>query len=275
MFDDLKIRYKESKLPVRLGLCAFVAMIPAAFLYVEDSSAVDEEYKNAENLEKAAAQKLLAAENTLKNMPKKEAELAFTREQLKKAESRLPDNVAVDEILRTVAKSSKTYGVNITLFEPQAEILRGDNYKFLELPFKISVEANDYSQICEWLDNVIGSKSKIYLRSWKLSRNAGSISDIEGAGILAGPTIGQSLTTSQLAEQDGRKARERLRLLLETDVSVFKMASAAQMASAQSATGQMRPDGSPAKTQPGDPKLVKPPGDGAVPSPKPASEGSF
>ena len=227
MLDELKIRYKQSKLLVRFALCALVAIVPAALLYFDESATVDEEYAAAETQEKAAAQKLLQAEETLKNLPKAEKDLAFTREQLKKAESRLPDSLAIDEILRSIGKSSKTFGINVVLFEPQPEIVRGDKYKYTEIPLKLTVEGNDYSQICEWLDDVAGSKSKIYLKSWRVSRKVAVNKENDPNSLTLQAVQGQALTASQVAEQDGRRARENLRIILDADVSLFKLASAA------------------------------------------------
>jgi Tfp pilus assembly protein PilO len=109
---------------------------------MDESTIVDEEVGRAEAEEKAAAAKLTQADATLKNLPKAESELAFTREQLKKAEERLPDSVVIDEVLRSLGKSAKSFGVNVVLFEPLEEVVRGDNYKYAEVPLKISVESH-------------------------------------------------------------------------------------------------------------------------------------
>jgi Tfp pilus assembly protein PilO len=250
VLDELKIRYKHSKLHVRLALCALVGLLPAVLLYMDESTIVDEEVGRAESEEKAAAAKLTQADATLKNLPKAESELAFIREQLKKAEERLPDSVVIDEVLRSLGKSAKSFGVNVVLFEPQEEVVRGDNYKYAEVPLKISVESHDYGQICEWLDDVAGSKSKVYLKSWKLGRKASVTRSTQNASVggLGGEAIpGQVLSESQIAEREGKKARENLRLVLDANVSLFKLASANQIA--QSAAGATNPaGGAPGKT---------------------------
>ncbi len=272
MLDDLKIRYKESKLPIRLGLCALVAIIPAVLLYTDESAIVDAEYANAESQEKAAAQKIVQAENTLKDLPKAESELAFTRDQLKKAETRLPDNVAVDEVLRSIGKSSKTFGVNVVLFEPGSEVVRGDSYKYAELPLKISVEGNDYGQICEWLDDVAGGKSKMYLKSWKITRKSGANRDGDAAFSRVVGMQGQIFSASQLAEQEGRKAREEMRLVLDTEMSVYKMATAAQIASNTSTGDSKKIDGNKAKNGSNPANSPNNSGAGASSKPQPGSE---
>lgn len=214
-----------------------VAIVPALLVYMEDSAIIDEEYNNAESQEQQAAKKLLDADQVLKNIPKAEQDLSFTREQLQKAESRLPDNVEIDEILRSIGKSAKTMGVKIALFEPKAEILKGDDYKYLELPLKVSVEANDYSQICEWLDDVAGSKSKIYLKSWSISRKAAALTESNRLQTENNAIQGQTLSQSQIAENEGKLARKNLRLVLGADLSLFKLASASNLSSASTANG--------------------------------------
>lgn len=228
MLDELKLRYKETSLLKRLLLCAIVALIPAGLLYLDESSVIEEEYAAAETAEKAAASKLLEADNTLKNLAKVEGELAFTREQLKKAESRLPETIAMDEILRTVGKTAKDSKVTVRLFEPMQDIMRGDTYKYSEVPIKISVEAHDYSQLCEWVDSLAGIKSKIYLKAWKLGRRAASHKD-EKLGVLAAPAPAVDLDPSIAAEQQGRKARENFLVVMDANFSLYKMPSAAQV----------------------------------------------
>lgn len=249
MLDELKVRYKHSKLGARLAICALVGLIPAALLYLDESSIVDEEYERASVEEKAAADKYERADQMLKNLPKAERDLAFTREQLKKAEERLPDAVVIDEVLRSIGKSAKNYGVNIALFEPQQEIVRGDTYKYAEVPLKLSIEGGDYGQICEWLDDVAGSKSKIYLKSWRMTRKLLQSRDIASPAVAVAvePVQGQTLSPSQILEQDGKKARENLRLVLDADVSLYKLASAVQISTAVDPANKSK-GGSPTKS---------------------------
>lgn len=230
MLDEWKLRYKELALWKRLLICALIGLIPAVFLYFDESSVIEEDYLKAESEEKAAANKLVQADNTIKNLSKVESELAFTRDQLKKAESRLPDSIAIDEILRTIGKSAKEFHITIKLFEPKAEILRGDSYKFSELPIKISAEAHDYGQICEWLDHLAGSKSKIYLKSWKIDRRMGK-SEGDSFMKFVPLTTGVQESKSIVAERAGRTNRENMRLVLDAELALFKMPSVAQLES--------------------------------------------
>ena len=228
MFDELKIRYKELTLTKRLMLCALLGLLPALFIYTMESSEIDEEHTLASEQESAAAAKLLKADNQLKNLEKTESELNFTKEQLKLAETRLPDNVAMDEVLRTIGKTAKDMSMNVRLFEPQPEVVRGEEYKYSEIPMKISVEAHDYGQICEWLDKVAGIKTKMYLRSWAMSRRLPAVTEMLESGIASAGI--QSLSPSVMAEREGKATRDKLVLVLEGEFSMFKLATPEQIA---------------------------------------------
>ena len=106
--------------------------------------------------------------------------------------------------------------------------MRGDTYKYSEVPIKISVEAHDYSQLCEWVDSLAGIKSKIYLKAWKLGRRAASHKD-EKAAIAVGTNPSVELDPSIAAEQQGRKARENFLVVMDANFSLYKMPSAAQV----------------------------------------------
>ncbi len=229
MLDELKMRYKELAFGKRLAICLVAGLLPGIYVYFDESTIVDEEYAEAETLEKAAADKLLAAENQLKNLQKTQGELEFTRDQLKKAESRLPDQIVIDEILRTMGKTSREMGVKVRVFEPKEEIIRGDEYKYSELPIRVAIEAHEYSVICEWIDKIAGSKSKIYLRSWKLGRSTpkGVRSPISTAP--ADSVNSQGLNSADIEAQ---AARDELVVTIDADFSLFKMATPEQIAGA-------------------------------------------
>jgi len=237
VLDDLKLRYKELHLLKRLVLCALLGLLPAVLLYFEDSAVVEDDYVVAEQQEKAAAAKLLQADNQLKNLAKTESELAYTHEQLKKAQTRLPDNVVIDEVLRSVGKAAKDSSVTISLFEPQPESVRGDEFKYLEMPLKINVEAKDYSQLAIWLDSVAGSKSKMYLKSWSITRRAGVYSSEESLINSIVPAGGSVLDESALAQEDAKRSREGLRLALAANLSIYKLAPESAIAAAASQLG--------------------------------------
>lgn len=237
MLDELKLRYKELPLLKRLLLCAVLGMLPAIWLYFEESPTVEESYTSAEQQEKAAAGKLQQADSQLKNLAKTENELAYTHEQLKKAQTRLPDNVVMDEILRSIGKAAKDSSVTIAHFEPQPEAVRGDEFKYLEIPLKISVEAKEYAQLATWLDTVAGSKSKMYLRSWAITRRAVTDQNEQGQLNAAPVAKGNVIDETALLEQQAKKSREGLRLALAANLSVYKLASDSAIAAAEVAQG--------------------------------------
>ena len=224
MFDELKIKYKALSLLKRLIICVLVGLLPGAYLYYDQATIVEEEFATAEAGEKQAAQKLLDVDKKLKNLEKTESELAFTTEQLKKAETRLPNDVAIDEVLRQVAKSAKDSSVTIVNFVPGTELLRGDEYKYVEMPVRMVVEAHEYSQLCSWLDTIAGLKARIYLKSWNLRREAGVPE--QDPGSVAGINDSQGVDEVAKAELEARRPRELLRLKLDAELSLYKLALA-------------------------------------------------
>ena len=231
MFDELKIKYKALSLLKRLIICVFAGLLPGAYLYYDQATIVEEEFAAAEAGEKQAAQNLLDVDKKLKNLEKTESELAFTTEQLKKAETRLPNDVAIDEVLRQVAKSAKDSSVTIVNFVPGTELLRGDEYKYVEMPIKMVVEAHEYSQLCSWLDTIAGLKARIYLKSWNLKREVGVPE--QDPGSVAGINDSQGLDEVAKAELEARRPRELLRLKLDAELSLYKLA----VAGAKNTTG--------------------------------------
>ncbi len=224
MLDELKIRYKESKPAVRLSLCAVLAFVPALLTYSDESPLLDEEYTKAEVEERTAAKKLVEADNLLKNLAKAEDELRTTKDQLEKAEERLPNEVMMDEVLRFIGKTSKSSGVRIAFFEPQKEVLQGSDYKYYEVPIKLTAEATDFGKMCEWLDEMAGSNSKIYLKSWKMSRKGIAEADRSNVKPIVKSIFGSNLSESEMSEIEGTLSRKRMRLVLEADLSMFKLA---------------------------------------------------
>jgi Tfp pilus assembly protein PilO len=227
VFDELKIKYKTLSLLQRLIICVLAGLLPGAYLYYDQATIVEEEFATAEAGEKQAAQKLLDVDKKLKNLEKTESELTFTTEQLKKAETLLPNDVAIDEVLRQVAKSAKDSSVTIVNFVPGMESLRGDEYKYVEMPIKMVVEAQEYSQLCSWLDTIAGLRARIYLKSWNLRREAGVPE--QDPGSVTGINDSQGLDEVAKAELEARRPRELLRLKLDAELSLYKLALSGAM----------------------------------------------
>jgi Tfp pilus assembly protein PilO len=225
MLDELKIRYKEMAFGKRMALCFLIGIFPGVSEYLTLFSDVHDQYEQAVAEEKDAADKLVTAENQLKNLQKTQNELEFTKDQLKKAESHLPDQVQVDEILRTVGKVSRDLDVNVVLFEPKTEVIRGGDFKYSELPVKISVSSNDYNQICEWVDKFAGSKSRVYLKSWELIRGAKK-AKTESIEMNAG-------NPSLVADSEAQRTRDDMRITLVGEFSLYKMPNPTQLAAAE------------------------------------------
>jgi Tfp pilus assembly protein PilO len=239
VLDELKLRYKELELAKRLAICALLALLPGIYTYFGESSTVDEEYEQADLQEKAAAQKLLTADKKLKNLEKTQSQLEFTKDQLKKAEARLPEQIAIDEVLRTVGKISKDMSVNVRFFEPQPQIIQGDEYKYVEVPIAIAAEAKDYGQICEWVDRVAGGRSKIYVKSWVLER--GRVTKQNETRMT--DAVPKTISPATLEYEQAVAARDNVKLIVRGQFSLFKMATSEQLAeAAKSAASSASPN---------------------------------
>lgn len=222
MLDELKIKYKNLNLYKRLIICVLAGLLPGVYLYYDQAAIVEEEFAAAEAAEKDAAQKLLDVDKKLKNLEQTERDLAFTTEQLKKAETILPSSVAIDEILRQVGKSAKSSSLMIMRFEPKPEAVKGDEYKYIEMPFDMEVEASEYSQICSWLDSIAGLKARIYVKSWALKREVGR----EKQAAQGDSGANGSGTENDFGREEllARRARENLRLKLTANFAVYRIA---------------------------------------------------
>jgi Tfp pilus assembly protein PilO len=257
VLDELKFRYKEVTLAKRLLLCALLAAIPSILIYFSSAGDVDAAFEAATQAEELAAQKLQKADHDVKNLPALESELESTREQLKAAEARLPDQVQIDEVLRNVGKTVKSSAANVILFQPESEIIRGEVYKYVEVPVRITVEAHEYSQICEWLDSVAGENQKMFLKSWNITRGKAYISSKDSE---ATKESGDQTNLAQKSDTAGRQARANLRLTFEGEFSLYKLASTAAQAAegsdsnpgkgAKTPGGQTTPEGQAVKDSP-------------------------
>jgi len=88
-----------------------------------------------------------------------------------------------------------------------------------------------------WLDAVAGSKSKMYLKSWSITRSAARSPNEETQANPMVPLGGSVLDPSVLAEQDAKRSRDGLRLALAANLSVYKLSPTSGVASAVPAVG--------------------------------------
>jgi Tfp pilus assembly protein PilO len=222
MLEEFKFFYRNLTLYKRLLICSLAGMLVPLYVYFDGVDEVESRYEAAVTENAKASKQLEEAKIKASELPTLVAQLESTREKLKLVEAALPDNVKIDEVLRTVGKTVKPAEVQVLLFRPEPQILRGDVYKYVEVPVSISVEAHEYSQICEWLDSVAGESKPMYLNSWKIKPAAADTSSKSGQ---ADPGAGSQPTGPALAEQLARASREDLKLKFEGRFSMFKLAT--------------------------------------------------
>ena len=227
MLDEFKFFYRNSVLYKRLLICALAGMLVPLYVYFDGVDETEAQYDAAVTAEGAANKALEDAKIRSSKLPTLMAELETTREQLKLVESELPDSVKIDEVLRTVGKTVKPAAIQVLLFKPEAQIIRGDVYKYVEVPVKISVEAREYSQICEWLDSVAGESKPMYLKAWTIMPLPSPASKSGNQPIEDGRVPPKPLDLEALQAQS---SRENLRLRFDGSFSMFKLATEADVA---------------------------------------------
>lgn len=255
MFDDLLFFYKNSVLLKRLMVCAFLGLLPGVYVYFDGIEMVEAESEAATAGEATAAAQLETVTKQIEILPSLTAQLEKTREQLKIAEARLPDKVQIDQVLRTVGVTVKPAGAEVINFTPQAQVVRGDVYKYVEVPVKIEVEAKEYAQICEWLDSVAGESKLMYLNSWSISARAGKPSD--SGSIVQNQSAAPGLPSD--ASQRGMASREGLRLKFMGDFSLYRLATSSEISAPVASTNPK--DTVPPKAPP--PAVEEPKSEGA------------
>jgi len=105
----------------------------------------------------------------VKNLPEMESKLAFTSEQLKKAEEVLPSSVLIDEVIESVGKNAKEADVFLKNFAPLGEKTIGGDYPYDEIRFKITM-GGKFANLTKWMDLLAGSETKGYVKSLEFKR---------------------------------------------------------------------------------------------------------
>ena len=282
MLAEYLFKYRMLKPWARALFIFIVGLLPGAYKYMEEADVVEGELADATSKEAASRQKLSMVKAQLKDLPALEAKQVATKEQLKKAESKLPTQIFVDQVLHMVSQYANESDVRIMKFEPRGNKLITGEYPYNEVRFKLSMEGH-YGRLGEWLDSVGGAKSTAYVRNWKLDRSKGvraaiaarQMSQYDNILSKADETLDPE-PRHVVQNRDPNKtgwsadmadaARQDIRLAMETEFVMHSSATVAQLAEAAAAaaaaeakavaSGEKKKDES-AKT-PADPKT---PGD--------------
>ncbi len=207
--DDLKDRYKVLPMWARILIAVTFGVLPGIYVYVDEGQVLEEALVEAESQEEAARIGFEAARKKKEEIPKLEAELIFTEEQLIKAKSKLPDSYRIEEILRDAAKVAKQTGVKFKNFKPGDERVRQEVYPFVELPIQTEVEGS-FNQIASFLDIMVHLEGSIFIRQLELVR-------LEGKEKQEAVDPGTVITYEQ-----AKTARQNVKVNAKFDVVVYR-----------------------------------------------------
>lgn len=225
MLAEYLFKYRMLKPWARLLILCLLGVLPGAWNYLEVAPILEAQYDEASSKEQNSRKKLADAKAVIKDLPAMEEKLSSTKDQLKKAEARLPNEIFVDEVLQFVSKAANENDVSIGKFEPVSNKLIPGDYPYMEVRFKISMDGR-YGRLGEWLDTVGGSQSKAYVKSWDIRR--GLVVDKEKPANPNQPAPGPVAGSKEEAEL----ARERLKLAMVTELVLYSAANEAQLAGA-------------------------------------------
>lgn len=229
MLSEYLFRYRMLKPWARVLILCVLGLLPGAWKYLDEADAVEAELEAATSKEGNARDRLAKVKGQVKDLAALEVKQQATQDQLKKAQSKLPNQVFVDEVLKTVSQYANQSDVAITKFEPVGNKLIDGDYPYNETRFKISM-AGHYGNLGEWIDHVGGASSLIHVKNWNIARSK----DNKIKPIFKG-------TRAQYAQEDmmngwtqgmAEQARADLVLGLDTDITLYSVATPAQIAAA-------------------------------------------
>ncbi|MCX6124604.1 MAG: type 4a pilus biogenesis protein PilO [Proteobacteria bacterium] len=231
MLDELKFRYRSLRLGLRLMLLATLSCVPGALAYFDEAPLLEEELQAVKAKEVVARQELATATAQVKNLPAMEEKLAYTSDQLKKAEKLLPSVVLVDQVLEHIGKSAKDADVYVKYFAPVGEKTIAGEYPYDEVRFKVTV-GGKFPTLAKWMDVVAGYDTRAYLKSWELLRSGEKVGDrrhlTEAEQTFEGSpdSVGQGLLAKLSRREIALKDREDYQLDLKTEIVYYRVASA-------------------------------------------------
>lgn len=171
--DDLKERYKVLPMWARLVACGLIGLAPAAYVYIDESEALQIQLDEGISQQTAARQKFETSRNQKANIRKLEEQLQFTKEQLFKAKKSLPDSYRIEDVLERVATIAKETGVQLVKFKPGGETLNQGAAQYVERAIATEIVGR-FSQVAAFFDRVVHLESSIFLKKIQLERQAGA-----------------------------------------------------------------------------------------------------
>ncbi len=167
--EDLRDKYKILPMWSRVLIAVVIGILPGVYIYLDEGQILEDGLIEAESQLDAARVSFEAARKKKQELPKLEAELIFTEEQLAKAKQKLPDAYKIEEILHDAASIAKKTGVKLKNFKPGIEQVRQEAYPYVELPIATEIEGS-FNQVASFLDMVVHLEGSIFVRQLELNR---------------------------------------------------------------------------------------------------------
>ena len=204
--EELIERLKHFPLSIRVTVAAILGVvIPWYFMFWDDVNNINYELEMANGKYESIEGKFNRAKRQKTDMPELEKKIEFTRQELLKAKTKLPDNYQMDSILEFVATASDEAGAELLKFEPNEEAFKDTGYSYVEMPIQLSVQGT-YNQIGVFFDKLVHMEKMIHLRDM----NSQQVVNV------AEPALANEMTQqARLAAQlDGIKVKTDAKLIV-------------------------------------------------------------
>ncbi len=216
--DELKERYKLLPVWARLSIAVVIGVLPGIYLYFDEGDALAQKVVESQNNVQTSRDKFEDARKKKSTLPQLEEQMAYTEDQLAKAKLKLPDHIIIEDILEKTATIAKQTGVQLTAFNPAADIPHTLPYQYIEAPINTDVVGH-FSQIASFFDQMIHLDGTIFMRRIELTRQDGDDKARAGGGPAG---AGADKKTAYEKAQD---ARQNLMVHAKFDIVVFRSLS--------------------------------------------------
>ena len=215
--DELKERYKLLPVWGRLAIAFFIGLLPGIYLYFDEGDALAQKLVESQSAVQTSRSKFEDARKKKSNLPQLEEQMAYTEDQLAKAKLKLPDHIIIEDILQKTAMIAKQTGVQLTVFNPAADIPHSVPYQYIEAPITTEVVGH-FSQIASFFDQMIHLDGTIFMRRIELTRQDGDDKARGGGG-------GGGDADKKTAYEKAQDARQNLMVHAKFDIVVFRSLS--------------------------------------------------
>lgn len=175
MLEEFKENYKDMSFRKRALIMIVVGMLPAGYIYWDEGINLSEELQAAQETKIAENKKYQVAKSKTEKLPLLEEQFTRVKEQLRKAQEKLPNKIYMDDILHSTASIAKETGIRFKSFKPGAERIVQGSYQYAEMPILLSFTAK-YNQIMSFFDNIVNMEKIIHLRNINMSAVRGKAS---------------------------------------------------------------------------------------------------